>query len=78
LPDLNISISRFYPFKRKKMAGKERWYKKIAMSYTGAFSNSITAKEDMLMHSSLKQLYQFRSLVFSKHFDTLPFVFAKP
>ena len=26
LPDLNITISRFYPFKRKKMAGKERWY----------------------------------------------------
>lgn len=58
LPDLNISISRFYPFKRKKMAGKERWYEKIAMSYTGAFSNSITAKEDMLMHSSLKRDWQ--------------------
>ena len=23
LPDLNISVSRFYPFKRKHMAGKE-------------------------------------------------------
>jgi len=53
LPDLNISISRFYPFKRRKMVGKERWYEKIALSYTGQVSNSISTKEDKLMHSSL-------------------------
>lgn len=53
LPDVNISISRFYPFKRKKMAGKERWYEKISMSYTGHLSNSISTKEYKLMHSSL-------------------------
>ncbi len=53
MPDLNISISRFYPFKRKKMVGKQRWYEKIAMSYTGHFSNSISTKEDKLMHSDL-------------------------
>ena len=53
LPDLNISVSRFYPFKRKKAAGKERWYEKISMSYTGQLSNSITTKEDKLLHSSL-------------------------
>lgn len=53
LPDLNISLARFYPFKRKRAAGKERWYEKIAMSYTGNLSNSITTKEDQLLHSSL-------------------------
>ena len=53
LPDLNISIARFYPFKRKKAAGEERWYEKLSVSYTGRLSNSITTKEDMLMHSSL-------------------------
>jgi len=53
LPDLNISISRFYPFKRKKMAGAERWYEKISMSYTGQFSNSITAKESEILHKNL-------------------------
>ena len=53
LPDLNISISRFYPFRRKNVTGKERWYEKISMSYTGQFSNSITTKEDKLMHSNL-------------------------
>ena len=53
LPDLNISISRFYPFRRKHAAGDERWYEKISMSYTGQFSNSINTKENKLMHSSL-------------------------
>ena len=53
LPDLNVSISRFYPFKRKHAAGKERWYEKIAVSYTGQMSNSITTKEERLFHSSL-------------------------
>ncbi len=53
LPDLNISIARFYPFKRKKRVGAERWYEKISMQYTGHLTNSINTKEDKLMHSSL-------------------------
>ena len=53
LPDLNISLSRFYPFRRKHAAGKERWYEKISMSYTGQLSNSISTKEDQLAHSNL-------------------------
>ena len=53
LPDLNISLSRFYPFRRKHAVGKERWYEKIAISYTGQLSNSITTKEDRLFHSNL-------------------------
>ncbi len=53
LPDLNISIARFYPFRRKKQVGDEKWYEKIAMSYTGHISNSINTKEDRIMHSSL-------------------------
>lgn len=53
LPDLNISIARFYPFRRKHMVGKERWYEKISMSYTGQLSNSIDTKEDRLFKSNL-------------------------
>ncbi len=53
LPDLNISVSRFYPFKRRHAAGKERWYEKISMSYTGQLRNSIDTKEDLLFKSNL-------------------------
>lgn len=53
LPDINLSISRFYPFKRKHAVGKERWYEKISMSYTGQLSNSINTKENNLLHSNI-------------------------
>ena len=53
LPDLNISIAQFYPFKRKKAVGDARWYEKISVSYTGQVKNEINTKEDQLLHSSL-------------------------
>ena len=53
LPNMTIQLNRFYPFKRKKMAGKERWYEKISMSYTGTLTNSINTKENLLFKSSL-------------------------
>lgn len=52
-PDLNISLSRLYPFKRKKKVGKERWYEKISLSYSGYLKNSIQSKEDEIMKASL-------------------------
>ncbi len=81
LPDLNISISRFYPFKRKKMAGKERWYEKISMSYTGHFSNSINTKEDKLMHSSLVKDWKnnmTHSIPISANFSLLGYININP
>lgn len=53
LPNVSISMSRIYPFKRKNRIGKERWFEKISMSYSGTMSNSITAKENMILKSSL-------------------------
>lgn len=53
LPDLNIAVSRFYPFKRKHAVGNERWYEKISMSYTGQIGNSINTKEDKFFKSNL-------------------------
>ena len=52
LPTLNISLSKKYPFKRKKRAGDEKWYEKIAISYSGQVSNSISAKENMIFKSN--------------------------
>jgi hypothetical protein len=53
LPNLSVSLSKKYPFKRKKRAGDERWYEKISLSYTGQMSNSITTKEDKIFKSNL-------------------------
>ena len=55
LPNLSISMSRIYPFKRKTPVGKERWYEKISMSYSGTLANSIDTKEYKLLHSSFSK-----------------------
>ena len=55
LPELSITVAQFYPFKRKKRVGTERWYEKISMSYTGNLTNEINTKEDKLLHSSLSK-----------------------
>jgi hypothetical protein len=53
LPDVSITLSRVYPFKRKNKVGKDRWYEKISMSYTGYLRNSIDTKENLLLKSHL-------------------------
>ena len=53
LPDLNISLSTIFPFKRKHQVGEERWYEKISLSYTGRMKNSINTKDNLLFKSNL-------------------------
>lgn len=55
LPDVNISLNRIYPFKRKKPAGDERWYEKISLQYTGSITNSISTKDNLLFKTPLTQ-----------------------
>lgn len=81
LPDVSISISRFYPFKRKKAAGNERWYEKISMSYTGQIENSIDTKEDQLMHSSLTKDWQngiYHSIPINANFTVFKYLSINP
>ena len=52
-PNLNVSMSQTYPFKRKKPVGDEKWYEKIRMSYSGQLQNSLTAKQDEFFKKSL-------------------------
>ena len=53
LPSLNVSLSKKYPFKRKKRMGEERWYEKISLSYSGQFNNSISTKEYLILKSNI-------------------------
>lgn len=81
LPELNINLSRFYPFKRKHAAGKERWYEKISLSYTGRISNSISTKEDKLFHSNLIKDWRNgwqHSVPLSANFTLLKYINVSP
>ena len=53
-PDMTISVSSIYPFKRKEQIGSQRWYEKIYLSYTGTIKNSISnVKEDQFFKQSI-------------------------
>ncbi|MCL1934271.1 MAG: LPS-assembly protein LptD [Candidatus Azobacteroides sp.] len=54
LPDMTISLSSIYPFKRKEQIGSERWYEKIYLSYTGTIRNSINdVKENQFFKKNI-------------------------
>lgn len=81
LPNVNFNVSRFYPFKRKVVVGKERWYEKIAMTYKAQLQNSInTTYEDL---SKPETLGQFKNGVkhtipISASFNVLGFINLSP
>ncbi|MDE7119889.1 MAG: LPS-assembly protein LptD, partial [Muribaculaceae bacterium] len=52
-PNLTVTMSQVYPFKRKQRVGAEKWYEKIRMSYSGQLQNSLTARQDEFLHKSL-------------------------
>lgn len=81
LPSLNISLTRIYPFKRKNMVGKERWYEKIAFQYTGELRNTINTKDSLLFKSNLVKDWQNgmnHSIVVSSAFNLLKYININP
>ena len=81
LPEMSISIANFYPFKRKKVVGDERWYEKISMRYTGNLTNSVNVKEDRLMHTSLAKDWKngmSHSIPISASFTALNYITLTP
>lgn len=57
LPNIVFNVSTFYPFKRKEAMGKQRWYEKISLRYTGKFNNKANAKEsEIFSKETLKNM----------------------
>ena len=44
LPNITLSVSRFYPFKQKHRVGKEKFYEKFSLGYSTSFQNKISFK----------------------------------
>ena len=44
LPNITLSVSTFYPFKRKVRVGKERIYEKISFGYSSSLQNKVGFK----------------------------------
>ncbi len=59
LPDVSVSMSSVYPFKRKIRVGKEKWYEKIKLSYSGNTRIAVTRiKEKEFFHSDFMRDWQ--------------------
>lgn len=81
LPNINIAYSRFYPFKRKKALGEEKWFEKITMSYSGSLANSIDTKESKLLTSSFTRDWRNgmkHSIPVSANFNLLKYINISP
>lgn len=81
LPNLSINMSRIYPFKRKKLVGKERWYEKISVSYSGQLRNSVESKEDEFFKKDLIKDWRngmTHSIPVSASFDLFNYIKVTP
>lgn len=52
LPVLSIGMSQVFPFRRKEAIGRQRWYEKIGISYSGDARNQISATDSMLFRNA--------------------------
>ena len=81
LPNVNFNVSRFFPFKRKVVVGKERWYEKISMTYKAQLQNTLNTKyEDMLKPETLDKFKNGikHTLPISASFNILGFINLSP
>ncbi len=55
LPRVSFSTNAFKPFEREERIGKEKWFEKITLNYSGDFRNSIRTSDSLLF---TKQVFQ--------------------
>ena len=52
LPTIDVRMSQIYPFKRKQVIGKERWYEKFSLTYSAQTKNTIRTSDSTLFDKS--------------------------
>ena len=81
-PTIAISVSKFFPFKRRVQVGKQKWYEKIGSSFQANFTNSVDRIHDTLfMKREMfdKMRYGFNySLPISTSFNVLKYINVSP
>ncbi len=59
LPNFVFNVNKIFPFRRKNIVGKLRWYENIGFTYNGTFKNSVTTKQDQLFSSEMFDQMQY-------------------
>lgn len=52
LPTIDLRMSQIYPFKRKQVIGKERWYEKFSLTYSAQTKNTVRTSDSTLFDKS--------------------------
>jgi lipopolysaccharide assembly outer membrane protein LptD (OstA) len=47
LPDVNMSVRQFYPFRKKYAAGKLKWYDNITLQWSSQMANKMSTKDTL-------------------------------
>ena len=81
LPTVVFNVSRVYPFKRKEVVGKERWYEKISFTYSGKLTNTVsTTEKELFTKETLKNMKNGveHSLPVSASFNAFNYINISP
>ena len=52
LPQVKFSVQQFYPLRKKKRAGKLRWYEEISMQYSVDMRNGLRTNDSILFNDT--------------------------
>jgi lipopolysaccharide assembly outer membrane protein LptD (OstA) len=52
LPEISFNVNRFYPFRKKVVTGKTKWWEDISINYTVNMKNTITTADSLLFDPS--------------------------
>ncbi len=80
-PNIVFSVSRFFPFRRKEAIGRQKWYEKISMQYTGTLSNNVTVKEkDLFTDKMFREMKNGvnHTIPISTSFNLLNYITVSP
>ncbi len=47
-PNINFTMQRIYPFKRKQSDGTEKWFEKLSLTYNSSLQNSVQVPDTLL------------------------------
>ncbi len=59
LPQMTMNMSRVFPFRKKIALGKQKWYEKIGVSYTGNYENKATFKDTLLFKPQMLDQFEY-------------------
>ena len=48
LPSLAFNVNTLYPFRRKIVTGKMKWYENIQVNYSSTFENNVSTKDSLM------------------------------